>query len=1585
MIQELFDQLIAQEVELWLDGDRLRYQGPDSAITQELLHVLRENKPELISCLKKYPEKGLIRYPLSYSQKSLWVIYQQDPESPAYNVTLAISLVQDCDLDDLHRAVRLLVQRHASLRTIYIESEGNPVQVVQRQGAFEWNIESAEAQTSQLLEHWIAEKSDKPFDLSKTPLRFDIRQDASDSWTLVMTVHHIAADFWSLEIMMRELMTLYQAVRNEGTASLPALPYQYHEWVEKEQRWLASSEGHMSEAFWLHEMSGGLPVVHLPTDKPRPARMTRHGNICQLTIDSARVKQIRSLSKSYHATPFVCLLTVFQVLLQRFTNQNQLVIGIPTAGRIDEHMNNVVGHFVNTVVFKSELNLQERFGNLVEAFHVRILNLMENQGYPFPKLVEQLNPERDSSRSPIFQIMYNWNQTHDSIDKRGLTSDYQHLIEKILYTSSSGGSGTTHDLVLTVTDEGEQFQCSWLYNSDLFEVSTIERMAASFLELVDEVIARPENSLCDYEIMPGDEREKILQLWNQNVSAMPSVTTIHEWVEKQVDIQPESVAVKDSDGKSYSYRTLNQQANQLARYLREQGADEHTYVGVFLERSFDMLVGMLAILKAGAAYVPLDPAYPENRLAAILDDSSPVIVLSQLHLKEKLEFDLLSSVNLVIAIDDSLVMKTVSQFMTTNLNLSLSADALSHIIFTSGSTGRPKGVMIQHQNVIALLDWAQREYQQTDLSGVLAATSICFDLSVYEIFFTLISGGTIILVEDALQLPESPWRESVTLINSVPSAVTALLQHHAIPESVKIVNLAGEPLVRHLVGQLYALSHIERVYNLYGPSEDTTYSTYEWVPRDEKREPTIGRPINNTSAYILNADLKPVPVGVSGELYLGGSGVSLGYLHRPDLTDERFIPDRWSHQKGKKLYKTGDLVRYLPDGRIEYLGRSDFQVKIRGYRIELGEIESVMRRLDHILDVVVVAKTDGQGNSHLVAYVILSVQLDSWQEGIRHHLYELLPKYMVPSLFFAIDEFPLAQTGKVDRQKLSAMVPESGPSETVYTAPSSALEQELAEIWQQVLGKSEVGIYDNFFASGGDSIIALKVVSRMRQSGYSIAMKDLFEYQSIAELAYFISEYTTVSMTSDFQVKTMEIPDFGYRVENYVDIGKVDSIESVYPLASLQDAFLQELGVVECSTVERLIVQYIAELDKINVQALKQAWDSIVQRHDILRTSFLMSDSGEKLQLVHQEVVLPFQELDWSNLEQSEQEQSFERWLDEDRHSGFFFEKAPLLRVQLIRFSTSSFKMIWSFHHALLDGWSVDIIKRELVSFYDQFASQQQPDVTLGYPYYRYIQWLRDKVADQKDSRKYWQDYLAGKEQYTPYPALMKPSADDQNSHDFLPAYHTVELLDLFCLNQLESFARTQQVTLNVIFQAAWALLLRFYSNEDDVLFSTVVAGRPSELDGCDQMVGSFFQALPVRIQMSSHYEKSVWLKALHLNQISMEEHKYVGPMVIQDCSQLPENTHYSSQTILVFQKFSEETSEVDSLNSSHWLHRQPGASLLHISLIPQDETIQAYIRYDRNSYSPESLNKIMEKYKDIISILSIEGVEYLADTRIFD
>ncbi len=1028
--------------------------------------------------------------PLSYAQQRLWFLDQLERNSSTYNIPYAARLTGLLDIPSLQRSLDEVVRRHEALRTRFVMT---PSPVQQISPARPVTLPLIELSTLPPaareieLQTVLAEVGQRPFDLSRDlMLRSALIRLADREHVLAVTVHHIAADGWSMGILFDELAALYGAFRRGEGSPLPELAVQYADYTVWQQSCLQGARLGRHLEYWTQRLRDAPAVLELPSDFPRPAVQTQHGARECAPLAQELVVGLEQLGRREGTTLFMTLLAAFKVLMLRYSGQEDVVVGSPIAGRNRLELETLIGCFVNTLALRTDLSGNPTFRDLLGRVRETTLGAYTHQDLPFERLVQELHPKRDPSRAPVFQVMFALQQGPATLRLEGLDTR----------TLEPDNPTAKFDLTFSVVAGEEAAKTSIEYNTDIFRSATIRRMLGHWTPLLEGIAADSSRRVMELPLLSEDERLRLLVEWNDTKAEYPQDCCVHQLFEAQVQRTPEADALVLED-RRLTYGELNERANRLAHHLRELAVGPDELVPVCMDRSFDMVVALLGVLKAGAAYVPLDPSYPQDRLSFMLRDTNARVVVSRQTLSPILPQ---LTARLVCLDADADAIRVCSGL---NPGWPLSARNLAYVLYTSGSTGRPKGVAVEHRNSVAFITWAQRFFSASELAGVLASTSICFDLSVFEIFVPLSCGGKAILAENAMSLPWLPAANDVTLVNLVPSALAYLLDVGAVPSSVRTINSGGEVLSQSVARRLYHETHAERVFDLYGPTEATTYSSC--ALRTPGGAQTIGRPISNTRLYILDGQMQPAPTGVPGEIYIGGSGITRGYLHRPELTAERFVCDPFTDSVGARMYRTGDLGRYLPDGAIEFLGRRDQQVKIRGFRIELGEIDALLRQHPRLRDAVVVDREHKSGDRRLVACVVPQPGQAPCQSDLRRYLQDRLPGYMVPSTFEFLARIPLTSNGKVNRSALAALSARQETQEPHIT-PRGAMEELLSGIWREVLDLEKVSVDDSFFDLGGHSLLMMQLVAKMSAAlNRKLPARLLLSHPTIASLAEVLS------------------------------------------------------------------------------------------------------------------------------------------------------------------------------------------------------------------------------------------------------------------------------------------------------------------------------------------------------------------------------------------------------------------------------------------------------------------------------------------------
>ncbi|WP_027630731.1 non-ribosomal peptide synthetase [Ruminiclostridium cellobioparum] len=1097
-IEKFISELKAKSIKLWKEDGFLRYKAPKGVITAEILKDMAERKEEIKNYLissdfgdafsRPIPKIEMRDYySLSAAQKRMYLVSQIDSESTAYNMTQVLKIEGDLDLNHFTQVIEKLVERHEILRTSFEFIEGKPVQKIHQKVSF--NIEYNEMEEDKEKVDLMIGEFIRPYDLSKPPLfRFKLvkLKNASErpTYILLQDMHHIVGDGVSEGILVSEVNELYAG------KDLPALNIQYKDYAVWQEKLLESEEVESQKRFWKELLSGELPVLNLPADFTRPIEFSYKGDSVLFALNRELAEKLYQLARENRVTLYIVLLTAYNILLAKYTGQTDIIIGTPSAGRRHSDIQNTLGVFINTLVLRNFPQADKTFSAFLQEVGANVLKVFDNQDYQFEQLVDELNIKRDLSRNPIFDTMFILqNMNIGDVKAEGLEiSGYQYKRKMSQF-----------DIETIAAESKKGIDIEINYCTDLFKRETIERFGRHFLNILNFIVDNTQVRLHEIDLLDNEEKDQVLNEFNNTAAEFPRDKTLHELFENQVEKTPLNTALIFNN-KTLTYKELNEKSNQLANVLRSKGIKPDDIVGIMVERSFEMLIGIMGILKAGGAYLPIDTEYPEERINYILDDGGAKLVLTRKQLEHKLRF-----AGEIIDLEE----ESLYQGDYKNLEKINNPKDLAYVIYTSGSTGKPKGVMIEHGSAVNILIGLQEDYPLLEEDTYLLKTTYTFDVSVAELFGWFYAGGRLAILEpgeekNPQKVLEAIEQYHVTHINFVPSMLNLFLdicakeKTHTL-DKLRYIFACGEALPKEVVNKFNKISSKVKLENIYGPTESTIYATrYSLSDSAYQDIVPIGQPLQNIQAYILDKNNNLQPIGVPGELCLGGKGIARGYINRPELTSSKFIPNPF--RAGEKIYKTGDLVKWLPDGNIEYLGRMDHQVKIRGFRIELGEIESQLYKLEYIKEAVVVAREDAKsGTKYLCAYIV--ADRDLIVHEIRENLKTTLPEYMVPSYFIQMENLPLSQNGKIDRKALPAQDGKFSTGEE-YVAPSNEIEQKLVEVWQEILGVKKVGIKDNFFDLGGNSLKAIQMMGRLE--GYSLNMRHIMQYPTIAELQKYV-------------------------------------------------------------------------------------------------------------------------------------------------------------------------------------------------------------------------------------------------------------------------------------------------------------------------------------------------------------------------------------------------------------------------------------------------------------------------------------------------
>jgi amino acid adenylation domain-containing protein len=1361
-------------------------------------------------------------FPTTFAQQRLWFLEQLQPGGTSYLVPWSLRISGRLNASALEQSLHEIVRRHEVLRTTFSWKDGMPVQVIA--GALSVPLpllDLSSATTPEEEAHRLArEEARKPLDLENGPLvRAKLVRIAPEEHVLLLTMHHIVFDGWSRRILVRELAELYDAFCSGLPSPLLPPKLQYADYAVWQRKHLQGANLEKQLSYWRQQLAGAPATLDLPTDRPRPALQTFNGARLPLALPKELTDRLSAYSREQGATLFMTLLAGFQLLLSRYSNQDDIVVGSPIASRNRAEIEEMIGFFANTLVLRTKFPEGLRFKDVVAQVKETALGAYAHQDVPFEKLVEELRPERDLSQNPLFQVMFSLqNSPRQAFELKGLKLSLMDMTE----------AAAKFDISVFLSESPDGVGGRFEFNTDLFDVETIQRMIGHYRVLLEAAISSPEMKVSQLPLLTKAERAQIVVDWNATASEYPRNLCLHQLIEQQAERTPGAIACVSpgesvADDQRMNYRELNAKANQLAHALRKRGVGPGQRVGIFVERSLEMMVGLLGIQKSGAAYVPLDPAYPAERVRLTLEDAQVVALLTQ----QSLVASLPQTKTELICIDSGWA--EIAKESAANPVSGTTPDDLVYVIFTSGSTGRPKGVQVRHRGVVNLLTSMAKELKMGTSDVFPALASFAFDMCIPELYLALVSGGRVVigkrhLAANGEELAGLLNRVGATVVHATPTTWSLLLEAGFAGKGLKRV-IGAEPLPGDLCRRLLAADN--SLYNFYGPTETTVWSAFH--PFRAQDEPVVvGRPLANTQIYILDKNLQPVPIGVPGEIHIGGDAVAAGYLRQPELTAAKFIPDSFSTKPGATLYKTGDWGRFLSDGRIEFRGRADHQVKIRGYRIELGEIEAALGKHGSVQECVVVVREDVPGDKRLVGYVIPAPNQSINPAELRSWVKQHLPEYMVPTAIVEMPRFPLSPNGKVARNQLPAPEYTRPELESEYQGARTPAEEIIAAIWGEVLKLDRVGVHDNFFALGGHSLLATQVVSRIRQVfRFDLPLRALFEAPTVASLAE-----RTQALQGSAQI--LQAPPL-----------KPVRRDQPLPLSFAQQR-LWFLDKLEPNNSLYNVPHVVRLKGALDVRAMERALHQIVARHEALRTTFRIV-KGSPVQVIAPSLDVRIGAADLTSLPQRAREAEARKLALAEIARPFDLQVGPLVRALLLRLEEGDHVFVLNTHHIISDRWSLGALSQELAALYEQEAKgtpAQLPPLQVQYA--DYAVWQRQLLAGEVLQKQlgYWKKNLADA------PATLDLPTDRPRppQQSFRGAKY-VQVLPKHLTEQIAALGRNEGATLFMTLLAAFNVLLSRYSGQEDVIVGSPIAGRVRpELE---KLIGLFVNTLLLRTDVS--------------------------------------------------------------------------------------------------------------------------------------
>ncbi|HYR12414.1 MAG TPA: amino acid adenylation domain-containing protein, partial [Longimicrobium sp.] len=1451
---------------------RALFEGPTVAELAKRVEEMRRAELPVLPPVVPAERTGAL--PLSFAQERLWFIDRLEPGSPVYNIPAARRLGGALDEAALERALGEIVRRHESLRTVFAEADGAPVQVIAPFGGFALPVEHlsglSAADREAAVRRRAGEEARRAFDLSAGPLfRATLLRLGEEDHVLLLSMHHIVSDGWSMGVLFRELSALYEAYREGRESPLPELPVQYADYAVWQRAQLEGEVLDRQLGYWRERLADAPALLELPTDHPRPAMQTFRGAYERIELPGELLERLQALGRSEGATLYMTLLGAFQVLLSKYSGSGDIVVGSPIAGRTRREVEDLIGFFVNTLVLRTDLSGNPRFREVLGRVRGATLGAYEHQEVPFERLVAELQPERSLSHSPLFQVSFALQDVEEpgsglaELNTERVTTDFAHA---------------KFDLSLDFVATRQGLRGGLSYSTDLFERGTIVRMLSHLHRVLEQVAENADVRLSQLELLAAAEREQVLGTWNhteRETSDPPAHTLFAEWARRA----PEAVALLDGP-EAVTYGELDRRATILARHLRDLGFGPETPVGLCMERTPELLVGVLGIWKAGGAYVPLDPGYPAERLGWIIADAAlPVVVATGG------TAGVLPEHGATLVRVDQLP-EAAADTAAEAPEVPASAASLAYVIYTSGSTGRPKGVLVQHGSLTNLLATTREAFGVGEGDVMPALASYAFDIWLFEALLPLTSGAAVRLVarERVLDVPTLVEEiADATLVHAVPALMRQLV--HVERETPRLARLrrafvGGDRVAADLLAEMREALPGAESHVLYGPTEGTILASTHPVPQDGiVYGHPIGRPLGNVRLYVCDTFGSPQPAGVPGELLIGGTGVARGYLGRAAMTAERFVPDPFSGRPGARLYRTGDRARWRADGTLEYLGRTDFQVKIRGFRIELGEIEAALREHEGVRECAVLVREDA-GERRLVAYVVS----DAEAEALRAHVRRSLPEYMVPGAFVVLDALPLTPNGKLDRKALPA--PEFASDADRYVAPRTPVEEVLAGIWAEVLKVERVGVHDNFFALGGHSLLAVTLVERMRRRGVRADVRALFTTPTVAELAAAAGgDFHEVAIPPNripagCGAITPEMLPLVELTQAEIDRvvagvpGGAGNVQDIYPLAPLQEGILFHHLLTQEGDPYLLSLPFVFE-SREQLDAYLGALQAVVARHDILRTAVVWEGLSEPVQVVWRHAPLAVEEVEVDAAAGDVVRQIHERF--NPRHHRIDLSRAPMLRAHVTRDVTEGrWVLLLLQHHLTSDHTAMEVLRAEIDAHLDGRAEQLPAPL----PFRNYVAQARLGVS-RAEHEAFFRELLGDVDEPTAPFGLRDVHGDGLELEQ--ARLEVEEGLG----ERLRARARALGVSTASVCHVAWAQVLARVSGRSDVVFGTVLFGRMQGGEGADRVLGPFINTLPIRIRLAEAGAVTSVRRTQALL-ASLVRHEHASLALAQQCSGVP-------------------------------------------------------------------------------------------------
>jgi amino acid adenylation domain-containing protein/non-ribosomal peptide synthase protein (TIGR01720 family) len=1505
--------------------------------------------------------KDLNEYPLSYAQQRMWFLSQWEPESPFYNIPSIVKISGSLNVEALKNAIKQVVNRHEILRAQIFSVDGRPYQNIREEGNLNIKYEILHFPSREEIISLITQELNKGFDLSSDNLvRCKIIKSHRDEYYLAISMHHIISDGWSIGIFVREVSILYGEYLTSKKTELPELSIQYPDFAEWQKQRLDQQFVKALLDYWKKTLSSEQEFLELPLDFPRPSVQSFKGAHFKHTFPELLRNRLLDLCRRHEASLFMALLAGFQVLLYRYTNQEEIRVGIPVANRNRKELEGLIGLFVNTIVINGKISHQTEFLEFLNQIKERVLGGYAHQELPFEMLLDELKIERDLSHTPLFQVMF---ALQSSVSK-------SLVISNLHFTFLDPKSGTSKfDLTLFMEETENSLDAIFEFNPDLFLQDTISRMANQFEILLSGIVENENLVIGKLPLLSPAEKRKMLVTWNNQFSPYPFDKNLAELFELTATSYPEAVAIS-FPGKIYSdevisYKELNDKANQLARYIRRTVCHPGELIALYMDRSLEMIIATLAIIKAGCAYLPIDLGYPADRVTFMLEDGQVPLIISVSAnvdflngLKDRLASR--SEIN-IICLDKEGDLNSIAFESIENLNEYPSAETMAYVMYTSGSTGKPKGVAVPHRAISRLVfNTNYMAYGPNERIAHISNPS--FDAATFEIWGALLHGGQLIGIPKEVALNTQAYVEYIREKQITATFLTVALFNHIIREepdafqTMDTVMFGGEAADLGSIRRVLDHHGPTKLINCYGPTESTTFATWFLVNSFDEtmKSLPIGKPISNTLLYVLDQNLEPVPVGVPGELFIGGDGLALGYFNRPELTAEKFIKNPFINLlqnipgmiiHDERIYKTGDRVRYLPDGNIEFLGRFDFQVKIRGLRIELGEIETAIGSHPSIAGNIVLVREDTPGEKRLISYYVTKNSLQVDINELKAFLKQKLPDFMIPSGFVYLDQFPLNPNGKIDRKQLPIPSDLSLRPSDIFRAPTNPDEEILSGIWQELLGIQRIGIHDNFFALGGHSLLVTQLVSRIRSLfSIDLQIKGIFENPTIFDQAMMIN-------AKRYSLSGIQSPELVR-----------ENRDANFPLTFSQQRlwFLEQLKPGSPDYNIPASVRISGNLDE---SILKKCLYELVMRHESLRMVIKTVDGKPELD-ISSKIELPYRGVDISDIKDSSKAPIIEKIIRDEAQLSFNLSSGPLVRFLYLRVKEDFNIFVLVFHHIISDGWSANIFYKELASLYASFfrgdESSLQP---LTYQYVDYAIWQRKILQGEylEKGLTYWKQKLAGAPQLLELPADFPRPAIQSGQGDFISFE-----IDAETTQSIHRRCNEEGVTLFMYMLTVFGVLLNRYTNQDDISIGTPIANRDHE--GIENVIGFFVNTLVIRADFEGDPSFSAVLCQVRKTAMDAYSHSTIPFEMVVDAIDPVRDLSFNPIFQVMFTLQEDSGPAYQQLQSSLILEPldiHGGISIfdLTLSLAKSGDILRGAIEYSADLFRPETISRMISHF----------------------